>query len=87
MTKGEKRMFSFTYFDFDRTNDIADLLTSCDATIEFTETGYGDEVEGTVTAPTREKLVKFISEYEYFTCSQYPNEDDLEEINEQIEEL
>jgi len=79
-------MFSFTYFDFDRSNDISDLLTSCGATIECTETAYA-RVHGTVTAPTREQLIKFISEYEYFTCNQYPNEDDLEEINEQIEEL
>ena len=79
-------MFSFTYFDFDRSNDISDLLTSCGATIEFTET-VNARVHGAVTAPTREQLIKFISEYEYFTCNQYPNEDDLEEINEQIEEL
>ena len=74
-------MFSFTFYDFDRTVDTRTLQA-------LTRTVLQHHPECTFAiAPTKKDLVNFISKLEYKTSGQYPSEADVEDIKAMIEKI
>jgi len=72
--------FGYDLFDFDVKENLGLIF----------KTGVARHTEGertVIMSKTKKGLVKFLCELEYRTGNQYPNESDLEEINEGIYKL
>lgn len=72
--------FAYDLFEFDAKAHSSLLFKS----------GVARHTQGectTILSPTKKGLIKFLSEMEYAHSGQYPNEFDLEEIQEGIYKL